>query len=319
MPQNNKARNRYQRATIVGAGVIGSSWTALFLAHGLRVTVYDPRPDVEQMVCDSVRQAAPALKTLGLSTTGMTRHLKFESELESAVEGADVVQESSSEDLALKQQLFSKISRTAPRTALLLSSSSGFRATDISRDMPAPGRMLIGHPYNPPHLLPLVEVVPGERTDPSAVADAVAFYNALGKKPLVLRKEVPGFVINRLQAAFFRECVHLVTEGVVTVEELDTIVTNAMGIRWAANGPFLSFHAGGGPSGLRHFLEHIGPAFERLWNLLGQPTFDAATIDLLSQQANQAFGKMTYDALQRTRDRKQLAIMQSLRRVADRD
>jgi len=298
----------------VGAGVIGSSWTALFLAHGLRVSVWDPRADVERMVCDSVRQAAPALKALGLPTANLARKLRFEHELEGAVEGADVVQESATEDLALKQELFARIGQTAGPGSLLLSSSSSFPATDISKGMSAPSRMLIGHPYNPPHLLPLVEVVPGERTDPPAVADAVAFYKALGKVPLVLRKDVPGFVINRLQAAFFRECVHLVREGVVTVEELDSIVTNAMGIRWAAAGPFLSFHAGGGPGGLRHFLEHIGPAFERLWKVLGEPKFDPRTVGLLSAQAEQAFGKMSYDELQKTRDRKQLAIMNALRR-----
>ena len=304
----------HQRAAIVGAGVIGSSWAALFLAHGLRVTVYDPRPDMENRVRASLRQAAPALKYLGLPAAHLARGLKFAQELEDAVRDADVVQESATEDLALKQDLFARISRSAGTKALLLSSSSGFPATDISKDMAGPGRMLIGHPYNPPHLLPLVEVVPGERTSPAAVADAVAFYKALAKTPLVLRKEVPGFVINRLQAAFFRECIHLVREGVVSVEELDTIVTNAMGIRWAAIGPFLSFHAGGGPGGLRHFLEHIGPAFERLWKVLGRPGLDRPTVELLSAQAKRAFGKIRYEDLQKTRDRKQLAIMQALRR-----
>ena len=294
--------------------MIGSSWTALLLAHGLRVTVYDPRPDVEDMVRNTLRQAAPGLKALGLPTMNLAKRLKFAPELERAVEGTDVVQESATEDLVLKQELFARISQTAGLKTLLLSSSSGFPATDISKDMSRPGRMLIGHPYNPPHLLPLVEVVPGERTDPAAVADAVAFYQALGKTPLVLRKEVSGFVINRLQAAFFRECVHLVREGVVTIEELDQIVTNSMGIRWAAAGPFLSFHAGGGQGGLRHFLEHIGPAFERLWKVLGQPKFDLPTVDMLSAQARQAFAKISYDKLQRTRDRKQLAIMKALRR-----
>ncbi|HYN15757.1 MAG TPA: 3-hydroxyacyl-CoA dehydrogenase NAD-binding domain-containing protein [Terriglobales bacterium] len=308
------ATQRFKHVAVVGAGVIGSSWTALFLAHGLRVTVYDPRPDVEDMVRNTLRQAAPALKALGLPTVNLTRHLKFAHELEDAVDGADVVQESATEDLGLKQHLFARISRIAGLKTLLLSSSSGFPATDISKDMATPGRMLIGHPYNPPHLLPLVEVVPGERTDPAAVADAVAFYKALGKTPLVLRKEVPGFVINRLQAAFFRECVHLVREGVVTVEELDMIVTNSMGIRWAAAGPFLSFHAGGGPGGLQHFLEHIGPAFERLWKVLGEPKFDPPMVGLLSAQAKRAFGKISYEDLQRARDRKQLAIMQALRR-----
>ena len=309
------ATQRLKHAAVVGVGVIGSSWTALFLAHGLRVTVYDPRPDVKDVVGNSLRQAEPALKALGLPTANLTKYLKFANELEDAVDGADVVQESATEDLALKQELFARISQTAGSNALLLSSSSGFPATDISKDMACPGRMLIGHPYNPPHLLPLVEVVPSERTDPAATADAVAFYQALGKTPLVLRKEVAGFVINRLQAAFFRECVHLVCAGVVTVEELDTIVTNSMGIRWAAAGPFLSFHAGGGPGGLQHFLEHIGPVFERLWKALGQPQFDPATVDLLSAQAKQAFGKISYHQLQRTRDRKQLAIMQALRSI----
>jgi ketoreductase RED1 len=156
--------------------------------------------------------------------------------------------------------LFSRIERAAPADALLLSSTSGIRATDIAGALQQPGRLVLGHPFNPPHLVPLVEVVRGEQTDPEAVRRAVDFYTALGKKPRVLRKEVPGFVANRLQSALFREAINLFVQGVVTEEELDEIVTSSIGLRWAVAGPFRSFHLGGGPGGLPAFLQHLGPA-----------------------------------------------------------
>ena len=181
---------------------------------------------------------------------GSAERLRFEPALERAVAQADVVQETGPERLDFKRDLWRRIAAVAPPHSLLLSSSSGIPATEQAAEMDAPGRMLIGHPFNPPHVIPLVEVVPGAQTSPEAVADAVAFYRAIGKVPQVVRKEIGGFVANRLQAAIFRECVSLVSQGVVTVDELDAIVTHSVGLRWAVDGPFASFHLGGG--GRRH-------------------------------------------------------------------
>ncbi|HTF47116.1 MAG TPA: 3-hydroxyacyl-CoA dehydrogenase NAD-binding domain-containing protein [Pseudonocardia sp.] len=303
---------RFNRITVVGAGTIGISWAALFLGHGLTVTINDPAPDIETRVRAELADLAPMLAELGLSTEGLADRLRFEADLERAVAGADAVVENGPENLAFKRELFGRIEKVVGPDALLLTSTSGIRATDIARDLTRPGRLLVGHPFNPPHLVPLVEVVPGERTDPAAVDDAVRFYQALGKRPLVLRKEVPGFVGNRLQAALFREAVHLVEQGVVDIAELDEVVTSSIGMRWAASGPFRTFHLAGGPGGLPHFLAHLGPGLELRWTQLGDPHFDEPTVATLTEQAESAFGATPYQELQRQRDHDQLAIQRAL-------
>ena len=161
--------------------------------------------------------------------------------------------------------------------------------------MTSPGRLLVGHPFNPPHVLPLVEVVPGERTEQWAVDAAVAFYRGLGKTPVVLHREMPGFVANRLQSAVFKESVHLVLEGVVSQEELDLIVQESIGTRWATAGPFQSMHLGGGPGGLRHLLEHLGPGMQRRWKSLGQPELTPETVEFLSSETEKRFAGHSYE------------------------
>ena len=180
----------------------------------------------------------------------------------------------------------------------------------MSQAMRQPGRLIIGHPFNPPHLVPLVEVVPSPGTDPEVVDAAVAFYRAMGKQPQVLSREIPGFVANRLQAALFREAVHLVVQGVVTEQELDAVVTSSIGMRWAVAGPFQTFHLGGGPGGLADFLVHLGPGLEALWAILGQPRLDADTTRLLTTQAEHFGG--TVAELAARRDQAQIRLMQAL-------
>ena len=304
--------DRYKRVTVIGAGVIGTSWTALFLARGLGVTVNDPRPDLAHAVMEGLSQFTPTLKALGLPTENLSKNLRLEGDLARALDGTDVVQENVPEQLEVKQTLFAKVEQAVSPSTLLLSSSSSLRATDIAQGMTTAGRMLIGHPFNPPHVMPLVEIVPGERTEAAAVADAVAFYAALGKKPLVLHKEVPGFVGNRLQAALFRECISLVRDGVVTLDELDTVVTSSIGLRWATGGPFLSFHLGGGPGGLPAFMQHFGPGLEALWKVLGDAHFDETTVKILTDQDKATYGRVPYDVLETERDQKELAILNAL-------
>jgi ketoreductase RED1 len=303
---------RYEQVAVIGAGVIGTSWAALMLAHGLQVRVHDPDPEVRAKVRGGLEQVTPALDALGLPTQGLADRLEFADDVEQAVDGARVVQENGPEKLEFKQQLWRRVEKLVDPTALLLSSTSGQPATLQAQEMADGSRLLVGHPFNPPHMVPLVEVVPGERTDPAAVEEAVAFYRALGKRPLVLRKEKPGFVANRLQSAMFQECVSLVAEGVVTMEDLDEIVTSSIGMRWAVNGPFLTFHLGGGPGGLPHFLKHLGPGMQARWASLGHPQFDEPTVALLTEQVEQAYGELTYDELERRRDAGQLAVMRAL-------
>jgi ketoreductase RED1 len=303
---------RYQNVAVIGAGVIGASWTALFLAHGLNVVVNDPRPDVETGVKGEIEKIAPTLDALGLPAKDLVSHLRFEADLERAVESADLVQENGPERLRFKQDLWARVGRTVPRNALLLSSSSAITATQQGRDLKDASRLLIGHPFNPPHLIPLVEVVPGERTDPRAVEEAVLFYKAVGKVPRVLRKEIAGFVANRLQSAIFRECVYLVKEGVVTADELDDVVTNSIGLRWAAGGPFLSYHLGGGRGGLPAFFKQFGPGLDARWQVQDEVRLDEATRDLIVDQANMSFAAVPQEKLESERDQKQLAILRAL-------
>ena len=298
------------KATIVGGGVIGVSWAGLMASRGLDVVISDPAPGIEETVRAGLAELMPALRELGLPTDGLDARVTFQADLALAVAEADVVQENGPERLDLKHQIWTTIEANAPVGALLLTSTSGIPATDIATALEHPERLVVGHPFNPPHLIPLVEVVPGEKTSAVAVAQAVEFYTSLGKKPIVLSKEVPGFVANRLQAAIFRECVHLVTEGVVTEQQLDEVVTSSLGQRWAVSGPFLSFHLGGGPGGLPHFLEHLGPGLRKRWGQLGTPDLDEATVKLLSEQAD-GFGG-TVEELAKARDVAQIALMKAL-------
>ena len=307
--------NRYGKTAIIGAGVIGASWTALFLAHGLDVVVNDPRPDVEQFVRDYIRNNLATLEALGLATANLEAKLRFEGDLESAVAGADLVQENGPERIEFKQDLWARISKVVGDKALLLSSSSARPATEQALKSSRPERLLVGHPFNPPHLIPLVEVVPGEKTSDDAIADAVAFYTALGKVPRVVRKEMPGFVANRLQRAIFRECCYLVIQGVVTVDELDDIVTSSIGLRWAADGPFRSFHLGGGAGGFRSFFKQFGPGLNEAWKNMAPVDLNEAAQDKIIAQAEASFAARPAERLESERDAKQLAIIQALKSV----
>jgi ketoreductase RED1 len=307
--------SRYSKVAVIGAGVIGASWTAVFLAHGLAVVVNDPRDDVESVVDDYIRKAIPTLQQLGLPTDDLARKLRFEADLDRAVADVDLVQENGPERIDFKQDLWARIERKVPAHALLLSSSSAKTATEQSLKMENASRLLVGHPFNPPHLIPLVEVVPGERTEPRAVGDAVAFYKALGKVPRVLRKEIQGFVANRLQRAIFRECCHLVLEGVVTVDELDDIVTSSIGLRWAADGPFRSFHLGGGPGGFPAFFKQFAPGMEAAWKSQAPVTLDAKSQQTIIDQAQASFAATPPEKLEAERDAKQLAIIHALASV----
>ncbi|GLY40565.1 hydroxylacyl-CoA dehydrogenase [Amycolatopsis sp. NBRC 101858] len=297
------------KATIVGGGVIGVSWAGLMAAHGLDVVVSDPAPGIEDAVRAGLAELTPALRELGLPADG---RVTFQADLAEAVADAGVVQENGPERLDLKHRIWTTIEENAPADALFLTSTSGIPATEIATALERPERLVVGHPFNPPHLIPLVEVVPGEKTSPEAVERAVEFYRGLGKKPIVLAKEVPGFVANRLQAAIFRECVHLVAEGVVTEQQLDEVVTSSLGQRWAVSGPFLSFHLGGGPGGLPHFLEHLGPGLRKRWGQLGTPDLDEETVRLLSEQAGDFGGNVA--ELAKARDTAQIALMKALGR-----
>jgi ketoreductase RED1 len=297
---------KFRTAAVVGAGTIGLSWTALFAHHGLTVRVTDPRPDLADAVSDALAKFAPHL---GTTAEDLASRVHLAADVTESVKDADVVQENGPENVEFKKDLFARLVREAPRHALLLSSSSAIPSTTFTGDLEDAGRVLIGHPFNPPHLIPLVEVVPGERTSEDSVEAAVDFYTSLGRTPVVERKELPGFVGNRLQNALSREAIYLVEQGVVTPEELDKVITRSLGIRWATVGPFLGSHLGGGPGGYRHMAEHIGTSMKQMWAGLGNPSQDPEQQERLIEAVEKAYGSTTYSELAETRDRKQLAVL----------
>ena len=268
-------------ASVLGAGTIGASWTALFLARGLAVRVYDPAGDTESLVRAFIARAWPALERLGLAPDADPTRFTVHADPAAAVEGADLVQESGPENLAAKRALYARIDAALAPDAVLASSTSGLMPSALQEGRAGPERYVVGHPFNPPHLIPLVEVVGGRLTDPAVVDWTAAFYASLGKRPIRVRREMPGHVANRMQAALYREAIHLVLEGAASIEDVDTAIAAGPGLRWALMGPHLAHHLAGGRAGMRHLLEHIGPGIESWWADLGRPELSPAVIERL--------------------------------------
>ncbi|WP_102810954.1 3-hydroxyacyl-CoA dehydrogenase NAD-binding domain-containing protein [Burkholderia pseudomallei] len=273
---------KIQRIAVVGAGVIGASWTAFYLSKGFDVAVTDPAPGARE------RLDAALANFLGERAGTLASRVAFEPTLDAALEGADFVQENGPERLDFKRELYRRIDARLPAHVLVASSSSGLKMSDIQTACDAhPQRCLVAHPFNPPHLIPLVELVGGAATLADAIARAKRFYDSLGKVTIVLNKERAGHVANRLAAALFREVYYLVGEGVVSVEDADKAVSWGPGLRWGLMGQSLVYHLGGGEGGIAHFLEHLSGPMASWWNDLGAPSFspdvDRQLIDALRE------------------------------------
>lgn len=296
-----------RRVAVIGAGTIGASWAALFVAKGLDVTVYDTAPGAAQSVAKMVDAAWPALERLGVAS-GPPAHqrIRFAATVADAVKDADFVQESGPEAPALKEPLLAEVDRHLPAGRVIASSTSGFTLDMLRVGLASPERILVGHPFNPPHLLPLVEVVADGATDPAALATAMGFYRLMGKAPIHLTKSVPGHVANRLQAAIWREAVHLIDQGVATLEDIDSAVALGPGLRWAILGPNATFHLGGGPGGLSAFIDKLGPAFQSYWDDLGAPRFSP---EVRAKLAAGVAALPDRDELQADRDRKLVEVL----------
>jgi 3-hydroxyacyl-CoA dehydrogenase len=255
-----------RRVAVVSTGVIGGSWAAHFLAHGLDVTATDPGTGAEERLRADVAAHWPVLERMGLAHGASPDRLTFVADPAEAVADADFVQENGPEREDVKHALFAVLDQATRADVVLASSSSGLLPSAIARGCPAhPERVVVGHPFNPPHLIPLVEVVPGEKTAEQAVERAMAFYTAVGKRPIRLRQELPGHVANRLQAALWQEAYSLVDRGVASVADIDTAISQGPGLRWAVLGPFANQHLSGGTGGIAHVLEHLGPPTEAWW------------------------------------------------------
>ncbi|MBP2328900.1 3-hydroxybutyryl-CoA dehydrogenase [Kibdelosporangium banguiense] len=267
---------------VLGGGLIGRSWTALFLAAGKSVAVYDPDPAAKARINEAIDAAWPVLTALGLTQTSTPdADLVLCDDPRAAIEGAEFVQESIPERLDLKHGLYAAIEPVLGRTAVVASSASGLTLSELQRGWRQPERFVLGHPFNPPHLIPLVEVMGNERTGPGVVDLARRFYESVGKVTIEVKREVPGHVANRLQAALWREAIHLVNEGVATVNDIDTAISSGPGLRWAVMGPTLLFHLGGDEGGLTTFCDRYADSFNRWWDDLGRPHLDTATAQRL--------------------------------------
>lgn len=305
--------DKVECVAVIGAGTIGASWATLFLARGLEVAVYDPAPDSENRVRAFVDNAWPSLERLGLGREADRERIRFVVDPAEAVAGADFVQESGPENLEAKRDLFSRLESKLKPSAIVASSTSGLMPSELRVGRVRPGRYVVGHPFNPPHLIPLVEVISGTGADSDSIDWALAFYTRLGKKAIRIEKEMPGHVANRMQAALYREAIHLVLEGVATPADVDAAIAYGPGLRWALMGPHALHDLAGGDGGMRHLLEHIGPGIDAWWQTLGQPRLTPETIDRLVD-AYQADRLPSVQALAAERDRLLLALLETLGR-----
>ena len=298
-----------RRIAIVGTGVIGASWAALFLAHGLDVVATDPAPSAEENLRDYIDNAWPALEALGLSAGASKERISFTSQLSDALGGVDLVQENGPEKPDFKIKLFADMDALTPATTILASSSSGIPIGVSQSQCKHPERCVIGHPFNPPHLIPLVEIVGGEKTSAETIERSIAFYASIGKRPIHVKKEVVGHVANRLQAALYREVVYLIEQGVLSVSDADTAVSWGPGLRWGLMGPNLLFHLGGGQGGIKHFMDHLSGPIAAWWKDLGNPELTPELKANISQGVLEEAGNRSIDDLAKQRDSLLLGLL----------
>src|SRR5712664_2004626 len=296
---------------IIGTGVVGASWAALFLAKGLEVVATDVAPDADASLRHFVEAAWPALKRLGLAPGASQSNLKFAADLATAVKNADFVQENGPERIDFKRKLYRQLDDLLSADVIIASSSSGLTMSAIQSDCSShPERCVIGHPFNPPHLVPLVEIVGGAKTSEATIERAAEFYTGLGKQAVRLRKEVPGHVANRLQAALAREVYHLVSEGVVSAADVDTALCWGPGLRWGIMGNMMLNHLGGGPGGIEHFFQQFTGPMTAWWKVLGQPVLTPEVQKKLIDSVHAEVGSRSVAELEAQRDEVLLGLLE---------
>jgi 3-hydroxyacyl-CoA dehydrogenase len=305
-----------RQIAIIGTGVIGASWAALFLAKGLDVVATDVAPDAETKLRDFVDAAWPALERLGLSPGASRSRLSFTPNLPTAIRDADLVQENGPERIDFKQKLYRQLDESLPADVIIASSSSGLTMSAIQSDCPLhPERCVIGHPFNPPHLVPLVEIVGGAKTSEATIRRASEFYAGLGKQAVRLRKEVPGHVANRLQAALAREVYHLVAEDVVSVADIDKALCWGPGLRWGIMGQVMLNHLGGGQGGIEHFFQQFTGPLTAWWKTLGSPVLTPAVQAKLAAGLHEEVGSRSIAELEAQRDEVLLGLLELRKNV----
>lgn len=305
-------RRDIRRVALLGAGVIGAGWAARLVESGIDVVVADPDPEVRRKTEVVLGNAERALRTLFPEPPARRGTIDYAESVEAAVDGADFVQESAPEREDLKRALLARADAVAPADVILATSTSGLLPSRLQADCRHPGRVAVGHPFNPVYLLPLVEVCGGAATAPETVEAASAFYASIGMHPLHVRTEIDGFIADRLLEALWREALHLVNDGVATTDEIDRAISHGAGLRWAFMGTFGIYRLAGGEAGMRHFMAQFGPALKLPWTKLEAPELTDELIDRVSEQAEaQAAGRSVRD-MERSRDDALVAILEAL-------
>jgi carnitine 3-dehydrogenase len=300
-----------RRIGIIGTGVIGASWTSLFLAKGLQVVATDVAPNAETALRKFVEKAWPALKRLGLSPGASQSNLWFTPALAQAVANADLVQENGPERIDFKKKLYGELDQMLPPDVIIASSSSGLTMSEIQSGAPShPERCVIAHPFNPPHLIPLVEIVGGAKTSEETIRRAAEFYTSIGQRTVRLNKEMPGHVANRLQAALAREVYHLVAEGVVSAADVDAALSWGPGLRWGIMGNMMLNHLGGGPGGIEHFFQQFTGPMTAWWKVLGSPVLTPEVQKKLIDSVHAEVGSRTIEELEAERDEILLGLLE---------
>jgi 3-hydroxyacyl-CoA dehydrogenase len=306
-----------RRIAIIGTGVIGASWSSLFLAKGLQVVATDPAPNAEAALRKFVDTAWPALKRLGLSPGASQSNLTFTADLPQALAGVDLVQENGPERIEFKQKLYAQLDGLLPPDVIIASSSSGLTMSEIQKGAPShPERCVIGHPFNPPHLIPLVEIVGGAKTSEATIRRADEFYTSIGQRTVRVNKEMPGHVANRLQAALSREIYYLVAEGVVSAADVDTALSWGPGLRWGVMGGLMLNHLGGGPGGIEHFFQQFTGPMTAWWKTLGSPVLTPEVQKKLIDSVHAEAGSRTIAELEAERDEVLLGLIELRKKVA---
>ncbi|MGY8669141.1 3-hydroxyacyl-CoA dehydrogenase NAD-binding domain-containing protein [Bradyrhizobium sp. UFLA05-109] len=305
------------RIAIIGTGVIGASWASLFLAKGLQVVATDPAPNAEASLRKFVETAWPALKRLGLSAGASQSNLKFTKDLAQAVADVDLVQENGPERIDFKQKLYGQLDELLPPEVIIASSSSGLTMSEIQKGAKThPERCVIGHPFNPPHLIPLTEIVGGAKTSEATIQRAAEFYTSIGQKTVRINKEMPGHVANRLQAALGREVYYLVAEGIVSAADADTALSWGPGLRWGIMGNMMLNHLGGGSGGIEHFFQQFVGPMTAWWKTLGSPVLTPEVQKKLIDSVHAEVGSRSIAALEAERDEALLGLLELRNKVA---
>ena len=260
-----------KKIAVIGTGVIGTGWIIRFLAHNKKVIAYDKNLKLKKKIINEIKSSWPHIKKLFNKKKLNLNNFKYVTSIKDAVKSVDFIQENAVENYKIKTQLMKEIGKYSKPNTIISSSSSGLLPTKIYSQCKFPGRTMIGHPFNPVYLCPGVEIVPGKKTQKKFLNKANKFYKSISMNPIMVKKELPGYLADRLQEALWREALHIVNEGYASTKDLDRAIEDGPGLRWSLMGTFLTFHLAGGKAGMKHMLEQFGPALKLPWTKLKAP------------------------------------------------